>query len=104
MPRVVSGPSPSPRQREGGGTTCSVPFHLCFPVSCCYNHQKRRKKHSLPVVSKGRKVTKIPVLSEVIICSMIRFFFWLNSNHKIIIYNNGNSDEMIMVIYWEVSF
>ena len=44
------------------------------------------------------------VLSEVIICSMIRFFFWLNSNHKIIIYNNGNSDEMIMVIYWEVSF
>ena len=104
VPRVINGPSPSPRQREGGGTICSVPFHLYFPVSCCYNHQKRRKKHSLPIVSKGHKVTKTPVLSEVIICSMICFFFCLNSNHKIIIYNGGNSNEMIMVIYWEVSF
>ena len=102
-PRVINGPSPGPWQREGGGTICSVPFHLYFPVSWCYNPQKRREKHSLPVVSRGHKVTKTPVLSEVVICGMIHFFC-LNSNHKIIIYNSGNSDDMIMVIYWEVSF
>ena len=75
-PRVINGPSPGPRQREGGGTICSVPFYLYFPVSWCYNPQKRREKHSLPVVSRGHKVTKTPVLSEVVICGMIHFFLF----------------------------